>query len=531
MTVEAGTPSETAERRPGALLLLCMAQFMLILDIAIVNVALPPIAEDLGFSAGNLQLVVTAYALTFGGLLLLGGRLSDLLGRRNMFVWGLTLFTLASLGCGLAPSAAFLVISRALQGVGGALVAPAALSLLTSIFPEGEERNRALGVWSAVAAVGGAAGLLIGGVLTDLAGWRAVFLVTVPLGAVVALASLRALPEGRPESRGGRLDLAGALAATAGLVALVYGLGRGETQGFGEISVVALLLSSVVLLAAFVVIELWVREPLVPFSLFRSRTLTGANVATLLLSAVIIGTNFFLTLYLQQVLSFSPLQTGLAFLPQTLAAAASSGVAARLAGRLGVRTLLLSGMVSLTLGALLLSRLSPNGSYLTDVLPGLLFVSVGLGFGFTVGTLAATSGILARRQGVASGVFNTSQQVGGAVGLAILATVAGAVTESATESSVAGSVPGALTSGFGVAFLVAAGFGLAAALAVWTLVRDPDCQEEFKRRTKLRKIGEKPATVAAGASVHASPCQPAAARVSAGEPRRPSQDEISKTRR
>ena len=293
---------------------------------------------------------------------------------------------------------------------------------------------------------------------------------------------------------------------------------------------VALLLSSVVLLAAFVVIELWVREPLVPFGLFRSRTLTGANLATLLLSAVIIGANFFLTLYLQQVLNFSPLQTGLAFLPQTLAAAVASGVAARLVGRLGVRTLLLSGMASLTIGALLLSRLSPDGSYLTGVLPGLLLISVGLGFGFTVGTLAATSGIEARWQGVASGVFNTSQQVGGAVGLAILATVAGAITESMAESSPVGSAPEALTSGFAVAFLVAAGFGLAAALAVWTLVREPDFQGELRRRKKLRKTGERSVTVAAGASVHASPCQPAAARVAAGEPRRPSQDEIPKTR-
>lgn len=348
MTIETGTQSGGAARRQRALLLLCMAQFMLILDIAIVNVALPPIAEDLGFSPGNLQLVVTAYALTFGGLLLLGGRLSDLLGRRNAFVWGLGLFTLASLGCGLAPSAAFLVAARAMQGVGGALVAPAALSLLTSIFPEGEERNRALGLWSAVAATGGAAGLLIGGVLTDLAGWRSVFLVTVPLGAIVALASLRVLPEGRPETGGGRLDWAGAATATTGLVALVYGLGRGETEGFGEVSVVALLLSAVVLIAAFVVIELRVREPLVPFGLFRSPTLTGANLATLLLSAVIIGTNFFLTLYLQQVLSFSPLQTGLAFLPQTLAAAVASGVAARLVSRLGVRALLRSRAWSLS---------------------------------------------------------------------------------------------------------------------------------------------------------------------------------------
>jgi len=495
-------------RGTGALLLLCMAQFMLILDVAIVNVALPSVQEDLGFAPADLQLVVTAYALPFGGLLLLGGRAADLLGRRRIFVWGLGLFTVASLLCGLAPTAGVLVAARALQGAGAALVAPAGLSLLTTIFPEGAARNRALGAWSAVAAGGGAAGLILGGVLTEFAEWRWVFLVNAPVGIAVVLASLRTLPEGRPETRGAGLDLPGAATATLGLMALVYGLSRGEREGFGDGTTFALLLGSVVLLAAFVLVELRAQNPLVPFGIFRSRTLAGANLATLLFSAVVIGANFFPTLHLQQVLLFSPLQTGLAFLPMTVVAALTSALAARSVGRVGARGLLLSGMIALAAGSLLLLGVSPDGGYLTDVLPGMVLVAAGMGVGFTVGTLAATSGVEAGRQGAASGILTTSQQVGGAVGLALLATVAAAATGEET------GVPAAeaLVGGFRAAFLAMCGFGLLAAGTVWTLVREPDCQRELQRR----KGGEGPASVPAGASAHASPCQPAVARITRG---------------
>lgn len=502
--------------RPGRrwvspLFLLCMAQFMLILDVSVVNVALPSVQEDLGFSAGDLQLVVTAYALFFGGLLLLGGRATDLFGRRRVFVWGLGAFTFASLLCGLAPSAWVLVVARALQGAGAALVAPAGLSLLTAIFPEGGERNRALGFWSAVAAGGGAAGLILGGVLTEFAGWRWVFLVNAPVGVAVVAASLRALPEGRPASRGGRLDIPGAATATLGLMALVYGLGRGEREGFSDGATLALLAAAAVSLAAFVLVELRSRDPLVPFGIFRSRTVAGANLATLLFSGVVIGANYFPALYLQQVLSFSPLQTGLAFLPITAGAALTSVLAARFVRGIGVRRLLLAGMLSLAAGSLLLRSISPDGDYLTAVLPGFLLVAAGMGVGFTVGTLAATSGVDPQRQGAASGILTSSQQLGGAIGLAVLATVA-----AATGDGSAAPPSEALVSGFRAAFLAMGVFGLLAAGAVWVLVRERDCQRELE----LRRRGEEPAPVAA--SAHASPCQPALARMSS--PRRDRQE-------
>lgn len=360
------------------------------------------------------------------------------------------------------------MVARAAQGVGGALVSPAALSLLTTLFAEGPARNRALAVWSALAAGGGAAGLLLGGVLTDLAGWRWVFFVHVPVGVAVVVAALRLLPAG--ERQRGRVDMAGAVAGTAGLMALVYGLSGGGA---------ALLLVGAVLLAAFVAIERRAAEPLVPFSLFRLRSLVGANLATFFLSAVILGANFFLTLHFQGVRGYSPLVTGLAFLPLTVASALASGVAARLVSRLGARELLLAGMAALAAGSLLLSRLSPGGSFLVGVLPGMLLVAVGLGVGFTVGTLAATAGVEARQQGAASGVFNTSQQVGAGIGLAVLAAVAGA-------------------DGFRVAFLAMAGCALAGALAVAALIRE---------------IPAATGAVPAGGTAHTVQCLPAVTQV------------------
>jgi EmrB/QacA subfamily drug resistance transporter len=448
-----------------ALLLLAMTQFMLILDIAIVNVALPSLQKDLGFSGETLAFVVTTYVLTFGGLLLLGGRMADVFGRKRLFLIGLLAFTLASLLAGLAQSELMMLAARALQGVGGAFVSPAALALLTSIFPEGNERNRALGVWSAVAAGGGAAGLLLGGAITSFASWRWVFLINVPLGLLVFLAASRLLPESRAETSG-HIDVAGAITVTLGLVSLVYGLGHIEQVGF-DASVIALLVAALVLLTLFVVTELRVREPLIPFSIFRSRSLTGANLALLLLSGVVLGVNYFLTLYFQQVLSFSPFQTGLAFLPITLFSGVASGLAVRFLQRLSAGKLLAIGMLSLALGSFLLSNVSPNGHYFLTVLPGLILVAIGLGFGYTLGTMAATSGIEASQQGLASGILNTSQQLGGAIGLAILATVASAVTNNSGEASMV-----ALTRGFQIAFWLMTGFSLLAALIVWFMVRE-----------------------------------------------------------
>ena len=452
---------------PRALLLLCMAMFMLILDVAIVNVALPSVQRDLGFSSRNLQLIVTTYALAFGGFLLLGGRVADAAGRKRVFLWGLALFTLASLACGLAPSSAVILAARAVQGLGAAFVAPAALSLLTSIFAEGAARDRALGVWSAVAAGGGAAGLLLGGVLTDFVGWRWVFLVNVPVGVLVLAASWRGLPEVRAPARSS-LDLAGALTVTAGLLALVYGLERGGQEGFDNPLVIALLAGAAALLTVFVALEGRVRDPLVPFEIFRIRSLTGANLASFLMSSVVVGVNYFLTVYLQRVLGLSPLETGLAFLPMTLTIMISSNLSARAVGRFGARTLLVAGLLVLALGTLSLLRIAPDASYLETVLPGLILVGLGLGPGFAVTTIAATAGVSVERLGVASGILSTTQQVGGAVGLAALAVVAGAS---------GGQGAAALVGGFRAAFAVMIGLSLAAATAAGTLVSAKETSE------------------------------------------------------
>lgn len=481
----------------GALLVLCMAQFMLVLDVSIVNVALPRIQTDLHFSRNDLQLVVSAYALTFGGLLLLGGRVSDLLGRRRTFAAGLVLFTLASLACGLAQSSFMMIVARAVQGIGGALVSPAALSLLITLFPEGKERNQALGIWSALAAGGGAAGLLLGGVLTQFADWRWIFLINVFLGTAVIIASFRVLPTSQQAEKG-RIDVMGALTITTGLIALVYGVSRGGQLGFNEGFVLLLLGTSLILLMAFIVIEWHVHDPLVPFDLFRLPTLTGANLATLLLSAVILGVNYFLTLYFQQVLAYSPLVTGVAFLPITLMSALASGIAARLVGRVGVKFLLLVGMLALVSGSVLLGQVAPQSSYLVNVLPGMLLIAIGLGFGFTVGTLAATAGVPAEQQGVASGILSTSQQIGGAVGLAVLTIVASAVTKSAT-----GSTPQILTDGFKAAFLGAAGFALVATLVVGVLMRTQNTRVNVEHQTQA------PRGVPVIGNAQTSACQPA----------------------
>ena len=495
------TTSVSVARSGGlALALLCTTQFMLILDVAIVNVALPSVQRDLGFSRENLQLIVTTYVLTFGGLLLLGGRMSDLYGRKRLFLTGMGLFTLSSLAAGLATSDIGMLVARAVQGVGGALVSPAALSLLMGIFPEGASRNRALGIWSAIAAGGGAAGLLLGGAITSLASWRWVFLLNVPLGALVLLLSLRSLPEGAGAH--GRLDVAGAATITLGFAALVYGLGRLETDGFAG-SALLLLVAAFALLTIFVMIERRVSEPLVAFTIFQAPGLIKANLALLLLSAVVLGVNYFLTLYFQQVLAFSPFVTGLAFLPITLVSGLTSSLVVRWVERLGVRVLLVCGMVLLALGSLWLSGIMANSHYLSAVLPGLVLVATGMGIGYTLGTVAATDGVRVQQQGIASGILNTSMQIGGAVGLAALATLSSTVT----ASSSSGAPLEGLTAGFRAAFLAMVGIGLSAAAIVWV----------FGQKSKTN-TGSAVSIIPDGNN---GPCQPAIAGMSKNPPAAP----------
>jgi EmrB/QacA subfamily drug resistance transporter len=444
------------------LLVLCVAQFMLVLDISVTNVALASIQSDLGFAVGDLQWIVTAYTLVFGSLLIFFGRAGDLFGRRRLFVAGLVVFSLASLLCGLAQEPWQLIAARALQGLGGAMLSPAALSLLVTTFAEGPERTKALGVWGSIAAGGAAAGMILGGILTDLAGWRWVFFVNVPVGVLALVGAVRAVPESKHAART-RLDVAGALAVTGGLVALVYGLTRVETAGLGAGVTLRWFALAAALLVAFVVVERRVAAPLVDFGLFRSRGVAGANLFSLLTTAVVVGQSFFLSLYLRNVLGYSPLRTGFALIPITLVVVAVATSMPRLLPRLGVRAVLTLAGLFQAGGMLLSARFAPGGSYLTDVLPAIVVAAVGLGLGFVGATIAATAGVAPQQQGLASGVLNTAQQVGGSVGLAVLATLAAGhsrdlLTDGAGQAD-------ALTGGFARGFVVAAAFALAAALA------------------------------------------------------------------
>ncbi len=451
----------------GTLLVLCAAQFMLVLDISVVNVALASVQRELGFTPANLQWVLTAYTLAFGGLLVVGGRAADLFGRRRLFVAGLVVFSGASLLCALAQDAVTFVLARGLQGAGGALVSPAALSLLTTTFTQGAARDRALGAWGAVAAGGGTAGLLLGGVLTDGPGWRWVFLINVPLGLLALAASPRFVPEGRGGVRR-RLDLPGALLLTAGLVAVVYGLTQLEVRGPASAPVLAPLGAGALLLGAFAWVERRAPAPLVPARALRSRATVGADLVAALTSAVVVGMSFFVALYLRQVLGYSAIATGGAFLPITLVIMGVSTVVPRLVGRFGARAGLATGAVAFAVGMLLLSRLPVAGDYLTDLLPGLLLCGIGLGASFTAATVAATSALGPSEQGLASGLLNTAQQLGGAVGLAVLATVAAGRT--GTLAAAGEPAAAALTGGFRAGFAAAAGFAVLALVAALTVV-------------------------------------------------------------
>jgi EmrB/QacA subfamily drug resistance transporter len=447
------------------LVLVCLAQFMVILDATIVNVALPSIQQDLDLSEANLQWIVNAYTLVFGGFLLLGGRAGDLIGRKRLFLAGLVVFTVASLLNGLAVNEGMLIGSRALQGLGAAFISPAALSIISTTFSEGAERARALGVWAAIAIGGAAFGLIMGGLLTQLLSWPWIFFVNVPVGIVTFVLALRLIPESRDEHAHRAFDVGGAVTVTGGLMALVYAIVKAETDGWGSPITLGSFAVSAILLASFVVIELHSKAPLVRLSIFRVRSLLTANVVMLLVASGMFAMFFFNTLYIQRVLGFGPLKAGLAFLPFTAGVMLSAGLASQFAPRVGVRPVAGLGMVVSAIGMLLLVRIPVDGSYLADVLPSLVVTSLGMGAVFMPLTLIATTGLVDEDQGLASGLFNTSQQIGGALGLAILSTVA------ASKTTAAGGAtdPEALVTGFHWAFGGGALFvlgGLAVMLAL-----------------------------------------------------------------
>jgi EmrB/QacA subfamily drug resistance transporter len=464
------------DRRWQALALLALTQFVVVLDAAIVNVALPSIGTDLNFPAESLQWVVNAYVLTFGGFLLLGGRAADLLGRRRMFMIGLVVFALASLACGLAASEGQLIAARAVQGLGGAILSPAALSIVAATFQEGAERNKAMGVWGAVAGSGAAAGVLLGGVLTETLGWEWVFWVNVPVALAVAVFAPRLLAESRADGMARHFDVTGAVTVTAGLSILVYAIVDAESAGWGSTQTLLLLALGIVLLAVFAFTETHSRQPLVPFRIFNLRALRSANVAMFLFAGGMFATFFFLTLYMQQVLGYEPLETGLAYLPLAGGMMLAAGVSSQLVTRVGVRPVFVTGLGLVTVALVWFSQVSADGSFLGDLLgPSLLF-ALGGGMSFVPATIAAVTGVSEDDSGLASGLINTTQQVGGALGLAILATVASSRADDVAVS--AGSQAAALTEGFQVAFLGAAGLVLAAALLAAVLTPPLEAPKE-----------------------------------------------------
>jgi EmrB/QacA subfamily drug resistance transporter len=436
------------------LVIACLAQFMVVLDATIVNVALPSIQHGLSFSASSLQWVVNAYTLVFGGFLLLGGRAADLLGRKRLFVAGVILFSAASLLNGLAPSSGMLIAGRALQGLGAALVSPAALAIITTTFTDTTERTRALGVWSAIAAGGGAVGLLLGGVLTDLVSWPWIFIVNVPVGIATLALAFRYVPESRVDTANKTFDLAGAFTVTSGLVVLVYGIVKAQSYGWGSGKTLGILAVGAALLVAFVAIERRSEAPLMRLSIFRVRTLAVADTVLLLVASGMFGMFFFASLYVQEILGYSPLRAGLAFLPITLGIVIGAGIAQQAIKRFGVRNVSVAGITLAGAGMAWLTRLPIHGTYVTDLLVGLMPMSIGMGLTFVPITLLGTGGVEPEDAGLASGLFNTAQQVGGSLGLAILSTLAATHT---TDLINAGhSALAARVSGYQVAFGAAA---------------------------------------------------------------------------
>lgn len=475
-SVNATTSPNTESTRSTNLLLLvvCLAQFMVILDVAIVNVALPAMRSGLHFSTTGLQWVVNAYTLTFAGFLMLGGRSADLLGRRRVFLTGTALFALCSLACALANSRGLLIGARGLQGLAGAVLSPATLSIITSSLPEGRERNRGLAAWGAVGGLGASSGALLGGVLTQSLGWPAIFAINVPLGLLVVALGLRVIPAAAASTRaeGTRhFDLTGAMLVTAGLVVLTFGIVRTDTLGWGTPGVLMPLLGGLVLLGAFLLVEArFARRPLVPLSIFRIGHLRAANLVVLLLYAAQFPAFFFLTLYMQQVLHYDAIEAGLGFLPMTLTIFAASTMAPRLVGRFGPRPVITAGMLSVATGLLLLTGVGPGGTYVGTVLAGAFLSALGMGLSLVPATIVAVQGVDRSQSGVASGLLNTSRLVGGALGLAVLSTIAASQTKAAAGSV---SAAQALTNGFGLAFGIGAVVAIAAAAIAAFALREP----------------------------------------------------------
>src|SRR2546423_144296 len=464
----------TDRRRWLALALLSAVQFMVGLDIAIVNGALPSIKVDLGFSQENLQWVISAYALFFGGFLLLGGRAADLLGRRRLFLAGLVLFTLSSLLAGLAWSEASLIAARSFQGLGAAVISPAALSILSTTFTEGRERNIALGVWGAVGGFGAAAGVLLGGVLTEALSWSWIFFVNVPVGVVGFLLAPRLLNESRDASVK-TFDFPGAVLVTGGLVSLVAAITEAGRYGWTSGRTLGVFAASLVLLVGFVLWERRHAEPLMRFGILRTKTLAGANVGGVILGTATFSMFLMLTLYMQQGLGYSPMKTGMAYLAVAGTAILWSAVAAQLVTRIGVKPVLVAGMIALTGGLVYFTQVSVHGSYLADLLPGFLLVGLGLGFSFVPISIAALAGVRPAEAGLASGLFNTSQQIGGALGIAALSTIA---TSRTSDAVAAGSaLPTALVHGFTGAFVVGVGIAAVGVVAALTLIRRDELEQ------------------------------------------------------
>jgi EmrB/QacA subfamily drug resistance transporter len=460
--------AEPDPRRWQALALVCVAFFMTILDVSIVNVALPSIKNSLHVSDSSLQWVLIAYAITFGGFLLLGGRLADLLGRRRIFMIGVAVFSAASLVCGLSNSIGLLVAARAVQGLGAALVSPATLSIITTTFEEGAERNKALGIWGAMGGSGAAAGVLAGGILTQYLGWEWIFFVNVPVGAAVLLLTRSVVRESRIEGLSG-FDVAGAITVTGSLALLTYAVSKAPDVGWATGRTIGLLVGSGVLLLAFIAIERRARSPLVPFSIFRVRTVTGANVSGVLLGAVVYANFFLLTLYVQQVLGYSAVKTGLTFLFTAGTVVIVAGLSQALTTRFGPRPILVIGMVLITGGMLWYTQIPVSGSFVSNLLGGYLLVGFGLAFAFIPMSIAALAGVQEHEAGLASGLINTSQQVGGALGVAIVSSVA--FTHATNLLKTGASQASAYTSGFSLAFWVLVGLGAVGAVLAAVLVR------------------------------------------------------------
>lgn len=458
---------EKVKHKGLALAILAGAQFMVVLDATIVNVALPAIQKALDFhSEADLQWIITAYALAFGGCLLLGGRLADLYGRRKLFLIGVVVFALSSLLGGLAQSPFQIIAFRALQGLGGALLSPAALSLVLTIFSEGKERNKAMGVWSMVAAGGGAVGLLLGGVLTQYVDWRWVFFINVPIAVLVIIMSLRNVPASLPRDRES-VDYLGAIAVTGSLMSLVYALSKAAQLGWGSLSTLYAFFISAVLMAVFIVNELKVEHPIVRLAIFRKRNVTGGSIVMLLMPAAMFGFFFYMSIYLQQIMHYSPTRTGAANLPFTLTIMTVAATLSRRAGRVNPKIVLSVAPLLTAAGLLFFARIPVHAHYLTDILPGIILMASGMASVFVMGTIAATSGMNPRESGLVSGLLSTGQQIGGAVGLAVLTVVSTTATRNHLLHAVpgqAGAIPEALVYGYHHGFIAAACFAVAASI-------------------------------------------------------------------